>query len=184
MPLLLTYNNAAGNNAPGAAPQADYALMDAADQVQAMEKLTAQARLHFNQRAAYVQDIAQQKQEVLKQLVEMTPIRPLSAQDPQDPVHHFYLVDAADEDTIILWATMNKETMSAAPQVWEGEISLKKCSAPGLKANSYAVIQNKDLGGDVLLTELMHALSRVCEENAPQDAPHPAHAAPPAKPAP
>ncbi len=183
MPLLLTYNKAATG---AEAPAPDYALMDPADQAQVIEKLTQTARAHFDERTKFVQDIAQQKQEVLTRLVALTPVQTLSAKDPSDPINHFYLIDPDDEDTIIMWAVLDKSTMSAQPQAWNGEKSLKNVIQQGIKANSYAITRNKELVGDVFLMELMSTANRICAEDiaeeAQKSAPETSGAAP--KPAP
>ena len=183
MPLLLTYNKAAAGTENAAM---DYAVMDPADQAQALEKLTQTARSHFDERTKFVQDIAQQKQEVLSRLVALTPVSSLSVKDTNDPIHHFYLIDPDDEDTIIMWAVLDKSTMSAQPQAWNGEKSLKKVIAPGIKANSYAITRNKELVGDVFLMELMSAANRICSEEIAAEAQKSAPATPaaPPKPAP
>lgn len=162
MPLLLTYNNAAGD---GKVAAQDYALMKPEEQAEIMEKLTQAARAHFDERSKFVQDLAQQKQNVLEELVTFTPVRALSPADPSDPIYHIYMVEPDDEDTIILWATADKNTRNASPRPWEGTPSLAAVlKGNGMKPNSFVVIRNKELVGDVFLLELMTVIDRICND--------------------
>lgn len=181
MPLLLSFNGQAKSSA-------DYALMKPEEQQQIIEKITQTARAHFDQRTSFVQDIAQQKQQILAALMPLTPIWALSPADPSDPVYHVFLVEPEDNDTIVFWATLDKDNSKVSPQIWTGDDSLAAVTAQGLKANSFALARNKELDGNLFLLELMSAITRICEEQeakapgmaAEQPATSPRAAPPPA----
>ncbi|HEY0901321.1 MAG TPA: hypothetical protein VGD95_04290 [Micavibrio sp.] len=178
LPLLLGFQGAASGST------ADYAVMKPEEQQQVIEKLTQTARDHFDQRTKFVQDIAQQKQQTLAALTALTPIRAVTAADPADPLYHVFLVEPDDEDSIVLWARVDKNTGNVTPQEWDGDKSLAAAAKTGLKANSFAVTRNKEINGNLFLLELMSAIDRLCNPEPPAPQPVPPPPAPPRGPAP
>lgn len=167
LPLLLTFNDASGQAEKPAS--SDYALMKPEEQAEILEKMTEKARSNFEARAGYLRSIVQQKQDVLKELVTLTPVTLLTALDAADPIHHFYLVESANPDQIILHMILNSTTKVMTPDpAFNGE-TITNLRKQGLKANSHVVIAAAGLGGSEFLLELSSAAERTMQLLKPED---------------
>lgn len=155
MPLLLSYNDASG-----AAVTQNYALMKPEEQADIIAKMTEKARSNFDGRSDYVRAVAQQKQDVLAELVTLTPVKSLTDCDPADPIHHLYLVEQDDDALVNMRLILDTNTGNATPEPLE-TASLTAFIATGLKANSHAVYRNKELAGEEFLLEISAAAERI-----------------------
>ena len=171
LPLLLTFNPAAG-----ATPTPSTALMDAALMQQVLRQMKQKARQNFEIRAEYVRDISKQKQDVLCALVALTPVSTLNAPQADNPLYYFFLANSAGE--VFLRMDLDVSTgNSAIAHVFRDKMDVATLKAQNFDRNALLVERNPDI--DDILIEVSGAAERIFQQHKHRfEKPDPTPAAP------
>lgn len=162
LPLLLTFNPAAADGTQPTASGTD--LTDPAQMQEILAKLKDRAHKNFEIRADYVRDIARQKQDVLCELVTLTPVTALNTHNPTDPIYDFYLINAGDNAQVLLRLELNVKTGNATiGELYADGMPVDQLKQQTLSRNSFLVERNPEIT-DILM-EVSAAADRVFNQH-------------------
>jgi hypothetical protein len=151
IPLLLKAFNGAAADIQNSGPQTLGPVLD---------ELKTRARENFAIRAAYVRDVAQQKQSVLEELVTLTPVVALHPGKPGE-IYDFYLLQPGEQGAhaVSLRMTLDTQTGQAEiAEIYPQKPLLETFKAAGFQRGSFSVLPNPEIKS--MLVEIVAACER------------------------